>query len=327
MSTAPQMDATRQARVPDAVARYARHTTYSDPGAHADLLRAVTPTITGASAVARNLIAHYRGEQHQLPQSTQPDIDLRWLADQLATDQARHGRPLAAPRALPQRLQGCCRDHSLFTVGVLREHGIPARTRIGFADYFRAGFHHDHVVVEMFDGARWVRFDPELEIGYAPGFRAPFDVTDMPTGLGSPFETAAQVWLAHRAGELDADTYGVDPESPLRGPVFVAAYVLHEAAHLHGDELLLWDRWGLMDDDRADLTDPDSLQPALDLLDRVAGLLVATDDEEARGEHAGPAAVELDTLYREDPRLHPGTHVRTAQPLRPDAPDRLTLLR
>lgn len=326
MSTAPQTEARRRVDSSDAVARYARHSAYSDPGEHADLLRAVTPTIADASAVARNLIAHYRGEQASLPLQTQPDIDLRWLADQLATDQARHGLPLSAPRALPERLQGCCRDHSLLTVGVLREHGIPARTRIGFADYFRAGFHHDHVVVEMFDGGRWVRFDPELEVGYAPGFRDPFDVTDIPTGLGSPFETSAQVWLAYRAGALDADSYGVDPESPLRGPLFVAGYVIAEAAHRHGDELLLWDTWGLMDE-QVDLSDSASLQPSLDLLDRVAGLLQAADEEEAACEHAGRAAVELERLYRADPRLHPGTQVHTAVPLHPEEPRRITKLR
>ncbi|WP_154793932.1 transglutaminase-like domain-containing protein [Occultella kanbiaonis] len=326
MSTAPQTEARLPAPPPDAVARYARHSRYSDPGPHADLLRAVNPTIADVSAAARNLIAHYRGEQAQLPESTRGDIDLRWLADQLATDQARHGLPLSAPRALPERLQGCCRDHSLFSVGVLREHGVPARTRIGFADYFRAGFHHDHVVVEVFDGGRWVRFDPELDVGYAPGFRPTFDVTDIPTGLGTPFETAAQVWLAHRAGTIDADTYGVDPTLPLRGPVFVAEYVVFEAAHRHRDELLLWDIWGLLSEGPPP-GDVDGLAPFLDRIDRVASLLVAADEEEANGVHGGPAAVELEELYRTETLLHPGTEIHTADPFHPDAPLRVTALR
>ncbi|WP_147917556.1 transglutaminase-like domain-containing protein [Ruania zhangjianzhongii] len=290
--------------LPDAVARYTRHSTYTDPGEHAALLRAVTPSTEGVSAVARNLIAHYRGEAAVLPAATREDVNLRWLADQLATDQERHGVPLAEPRALADRLQGCCRDHSLLCVGTLREHGVPARTRIGFAGYFRPEFSHDHVVVERFEGERWVRFDPELTDGFD------FDVRDMPTGTGSPFETAAEVWRGHRAGTLDVSRYGVDPslDAPLRGEQIVAAYVISEVAHRQGDELLLWDVWG------AAVPDP-TADPAL--IDEVAALLVAADEEERAGVLAGPAAGELAAWYAADERLHPGDTVTLLSPLPP----------
>lgn len=289
---------------PDAVERYARHSRYSNPGAHAGLLQEVDPSTAAVSAVARNLIAHYRGEAQALPAHTREDVNLRWLADQLGTDQERHGVPLGQPRALAERLQGCCRDHSLFCVATLREHGVAARTRIGFAGYLNPGFHHDHVVVERLEGERWVRFDSELTDGFD------FDVTDMPTGPGSPFVTAAEVWRGYRAGTLDVSSYGVDPQidEPLRGAPIVAAYVIGEVAHRHGDELLLWDVWGAMAPDPT--ADPE-------LIDEVAALLVAADTEERAGSLDGPAGRELAARYAADDRLHPGAAVTLLSPLHP----------
>jgi len=101
------------------------------------------------------------------------------------------------------RVAGCCRGHSLFLVGALREQQVPARTRVGFAGYFSPGYHSDHVVVDFWNGERWVRTDPELAVDTRD-----FDVRDMPVGAGAAFETAAQVWSRYRAGEIDASTYG-----------------------------------------------------------------------------------------------------------------------
>jgi hypothetical protein len=88
------------------------------------------------SAVARNVIVHYRAAGHDLPVETRDEINSRWLEDILAADQHRHRPPLTRSRELTNRVQGCCRDHGLFCVGALRAHGIPARTRVGFAGYF-----------------------------------------------------------------------------------------------------------------------------------------------------------------------------------------------
>lgn len=146
---------------PPVPADWARHTPASDPGGFAPLLAAVTPTAEAISPVIRNLTAHYRAEAEHLPAGTDEDVDLRWVDAMLAMDQERHpGLALGAPREIAERLQGCCRDRALLAVAVLRQHGVPARSRVGFADYFEPGWHHDHVVAEGHDGRRWRRFDP-----------------------------------------------------------------------------------------------------------------------------------------------------------------------
>jgi hypothetical protein len=289
-------------RLPD----LSRHSRFTDPGVYADALADVPPDPAALSAVARNLIVHYRASGHDLPAATRDDVNLRWLAAILATDQHRHAEAsLAEPREPTRRVQGCCRDHTLFGVGVLRQHGVAARSRVGFAGYFTPGHHHDHVVVEVWRASasgttgRWVRFDTEVD-GPRDALPDPLDIT---AGRGAPFETAAEVWRGYRAGELDPGNYAIEPGSPIGGPWFIHNYVLLEVAHRFGDELLLWDSWGAMVEDGADpLEDPA-------LVDEVAALLVAADAGDKAAER------ELFRRYVDDPRLHPGSSVLRFSPL------------
>lgn len=277
--------------MPFSVIDHVAHTAYSDPGRFAALLDAVPADLDELSAVVRNVIVHYRASDHDLPAKTVSDIHSRWIERTLGIDNQRHPAPLAETREPATKVQGCCRDHTLLSVAILRQHGIPARSRVGFVDYFAPDWHHDHVIPEVWLGDRWVRFDPEVD---EPSAALP-DPRDIPAGNG--FHTAAEVWRGHRAGTLDAETFGVDASVPVaRGAWMVRNYVLLEVAHRFGDELLLWDRWGTM-------TAPGDADQDATLIDEVAQLLVAAD--------AGDLAAEerLLELYRRDARLHPGDMV------------------
>ncbi len=284
----------------DGVVDHASQTRYSDPGPWGQLFDAVPPTIEGVSAMARNVVAHYRAQESELPAESRGDISLRWVEAILATDQQRHPAPLSAARPLSERVQGCCRDHTLLSVAALRHHGVPARSRVGFATYIgETSWRHDHVIVEAWLGGRWRRFDPEFPTGWP----ALDDPTDIATGSASPFLSAAHVWMGYRAGTLDVNRFGVAEGVPIAGDWFVHGYVIAEVAHRFGDELLLWDQWGAM---TGDLTTcpPDHLA----LVDALAGLLVQADDGD-RG-----AETELLARYREDDRIHPGRRIRSYSP-------------
>lgn len=267
---------------------HAAHTEFSEPGDLGALLDPVPVDPVGLSEVVRNLIVHYRASGRELPSESADDINLRWVAEQLRVDQQRHDEPLAAPREATSRLQGCCRDHSLLAVSALRQHGVPARTRIGFAPYLAPGWHYDHVVVEAWLGNRWVWFDPEIP-DPVPGLETPMDISH-DHARPMPFETAAGVWTAHRGG-ADVSRYGVAPELPLFGPWFVRNYVLLEVGHRFGAETLLWDFWGAMGQD------PDA---DVDLIDELARLLLVADGGDLAAEQ------QLLELYRSDERAHPG---------------------
>lgn len=212
-----------RADYPPSIDRWARHSAYSDPGRHAALLDQAEPDITTASMVAQNLIAHYRFASTPLPESSNDDINARWLSTILEIDQQRHGAPLTAPRPEAERVQGCCRDHTLIAVGILRQHGVPARSRVGFADYLRPESRVDHVVAEAWLGGRWVRFDPGLA---GPRGRVS-DPHDIVVGNDSPFLTAATAWSGYRRRGRPIDDLGVRV-GPVEftGPPFVLSYLI-----------------------------------------------------------------------------------------------------
>lgn len=302
------------------VFRADQHTPYSDPGPWGHLLAAIEPDVASVSAAARNLIVHYREHQTRLPTRTRADIHGRWLARSLERDQERHGTGLTQHRQLTERVQGCCRDHTLFACAVLRQHGIAARGRVGFARYLHPDFCHDHVVVEArvpTAGGRWVRFDPELT-----GPRGPLETPmDLPIGPDSPFPTAAEVWRGWRAGDLDAQQFGALADSPVRGPWFIQNYVLRDVAHRHGDELLLWDFWGAM----AAPSEPLS-SPVLALTDQVAALTVDADAGDDAAEraltrlYATATVVGHGTVEESGTGLRPGATVLRRDPFVPHAP-------
>lgn len=281
---------------------HASQTRFSSPGAFAHLLDPVPTEPAALSEVARNVIVHYWASGEELPPETRSDINLRWVQRLLAVDQTRHKAPLTAPRPVTARAQGCCRDHTMFCVSGLRAHGVPARSRVGFAGYFVDGWHHDHVIVEAWLDGSWRRFDPEL----AGSSAAVPDPTDMAWTIpdGSGFISAANAWLAYRRGDLDADIYGVDPDRPLlRGPQFLFDEVIIEIAHRFGDELLLWDGWGRMSPPGEPISDEDA-----SWLDAVAALLAEADKGDAEAEQ------RAHERYVADAGLHPGSTVVQASP-------------
>ena len=278
------------------------HSAYSDPGRRADRLGTVPTDPESLSAVARNVIVHYRASGHELPDQSRTDINARWLEWILTLDLRRHPEPLDQDRPPVERVQGCCRDHTLFCVGVLRSHRIPARSRVGYAGYFEDGWHHDHVIVEAWLDGRWRRFDPEID-GPRPALASPMDIR--PAALDSTgFVTAAQVWDGYRRGELDPETYGVGPEIPVfRGERFVFDEVIHEVAHRFGDELLLWDGWGRIGEPGSPVRETDARWA-----DEIAALLLAADDGDIEAER------RLLERYHTDPGLRPGPSVLQASP-------------
>lgn len=278
---------------------YTRQTEYSDPRGQADLILALPADVAGIAEVIRNITVHYRGSGIDFPPERLAEIDSRWVDRMLVADQSRHPKPLAEPRSDADKIVGCCRDAALLTVSALRAKGIPARSRVGFADYCEPGFHVDHVITEYYDGGRWIATDTGQ------------DVAEVPLAPGG-LRTAAQVWTDYRNGKIDPSLYGVGTGTGIGGPWMIRNYVIYELAHRRGDELLLWDGWGDVSLE---------LRGDLGLIDEIATLLLAADAGDLRAEAA------LARRYAEDPRLHPGDHITCFSPATDFQPTTIDLRR
>jgi hypothetical protein len=137
-----------------------------------------------------------------------------------------------------------CRDFALLAVSALRERGIPARLRVGYASYFNPRYWEDHWVCEYRLGeanSSWAILDAQLGPLARQGFRIAFDVAEVPdTG----WRCAASVWRAVRSGQLNPDICGL-PFAGIAGEWWIGASVIRDAAVLAGIECLPWDYWGL----------------------------------------------------------------------------------
>ena len=159
-------------------------------------------------------------------------------------------------------------------LSIAREHGIPARARVGFATYFHPGWYIDHVVAEIWDApsGRWRLVDPELaddHVSSVDGARV--DPEDLTQGQ---FLTGPAAWRACRSGLADAERFLVDPYLDIpatRGWPYIRHNLIHDLAALTKHEMLLWDNWGWTE------LDGDPSPEQLAVLDDLAAAASASD--------------------------------------------------
>jgi len=217
----------------------------------------------------------------------QPDRNVRPFVEMLERIRAIDPQPLTVTRAPVHRMPCVCRHFSLMLCALLREQGVPARTRCGFGAYFNPGKFEDHWLCEYWDAAqaRWVLVDAQLDAAQRKAFKIDFDPRDVPRDR---FIIAGDAWQMCRMSQAEPANFGLSLVPHLHGLWYVAGNVLRDLASLNRMELLPWDVWGLMAMNDAALTEDKRT-----LLDRVATLTLAGDG----------AFAEVRQIYQSDDRL------------------------
>jgi hypothetical protein len=149
------------------------------------------------------------------------------------------GEPITVARQPADRVVGICRHFTVLHTAFLRDQGVPARVRCGFANYFDRSKWYDHWITERWDGSGWIREDPQIDELQAKVINIDFDPYDQPAGQ---FLTGGEAWRAVRAGDLDASLFGI---FDMWGLAFIAGNVLADLGCLNKVELLPWDSWGM----------------------------------------------------------------------------------
>lgn len=232
---------------------------------------AVPSDVRGLRQVSQQLVTHYMGfDDEPITGERLEEADLRYV-DAMLARLLQLGEPrLARDRPVSERIAGCCRDFTVLFVAMARHKGIPARARVGFANYFQPGWYLDHVIAEVWDAPRqrWRLVEPEIADSFVPA-GDPFDPLDVPRDR---FVTGPRAWLAARSGQLEVGRFAVDPSLDIpytRGWLSLRHHVVQDLAALNKAEMLVWDQWGILNED-------DPLQHA-DMLDSLAHAIAEPD--------------------------------------------------
>jgi hypothetical protein len=252
---------------------YTTHSRFTDPGPLAGWLDGVGPDLAELRRAVSGLVFHFWGNgditDHGFPAERRAEVDLRYAADMFARLHELNPAPLDRERVPTERIVGCCRDFTLLFVSMARHHGIPARSRVGFAGYLVPGWYVDHVVAEVWDGERWRLVDPQFAAGEV-------DLLDVPRDR---FLVGADAWRACRSGDIDAERFVVSPELTepgLRGLPQVRHDLVQDLASLNKHEMILWDLWGGLRDE------PGVSEEDAAAADELAALLENPTDDDLR---------------------------------------------
>jgi hypothetical protein len=272
------------------LAFYARQSRFSAPGFHAARLNALPADAAGIARAIQGLViyehvaepfygcplaAARRGESHIRPTE-------KILETILSLDE----RPLTVARPPEKRVVGICRHFMLLALAIFRQHGVPARGRVGFGAYFNPGKFEDHWVCEYWktDEEHWALLDAQFDAVFIRNLSIRHNVLDVPR---DQFLTASEAWRACRSGRLDPGAFGIE-FARLRGLWFVAGSLVRDVAALNGCEVLPWDVWGAQPVPDATLSADE-----LAFFDAIARLTADPDANFA----------EIRRRFAEDPRL------------------------
>jgi excinuclease ABC subunit A len=258
----------------NSLAYYARHSLMTDPGEYCRLLDGLPTAIPELCRVVQGLVLHpfeTRFHDVELTSVQRREIHIRTVAEMLARINALDDRPLAEGRPPADRLVGTCRDFATFFCALLRNQGIPARARVGFAAYFRPEMSYDHWVTEYWNAGsgRWVLVDAQVDEPMRARLTVDFDPYDLAPEV---FYIAGRAWKECRAGQAKSIRFG--HTTRLRGLPYIRICLIQDLAALNKVEVLPWDVWW----DLARKKDDELTLEDRALLDRLGELTTAGDE-------------------------------------------------
>lgn len=270
---------------------YANHGLMSNPREHASIFSDLPDEVPALCKVVQGLLIHEgwaRAYGVSMPENRNQESGIRMVSKKMDRILELNHRPLIEPRPAEQRLFSICRDFALLLTTMLRQKGIPARVRFGFATYFfppNVVGYGDHVITEYWHAQeqRWVLVDAQLDELQCEAVHIAFDPCDVPRDV---YLTADVAWQRCRNKEADPKNFGFLPE--YTGLWYVKGHLARDIAALNKIEMLCWDYWGIYERHDVDLPDDD-----LKFLDQAAKLSLAGNG----------ALGELRSLYLQDMRL------------------------
>lgn len=238
-----------------AASTYAEQGPLSHPAHHAGALCRLAGELSALCAQLQGLLIHYfwleaygAGVPGAFGQARRlSEVQQRSVPQILDGVMRLSDAPLDRPREPARRLAATCRHFTLLLVSALRQSGVPARARCGFAGYFVPGEWIDHWIAEVWDqgSGRWRQVDAQLDAVQRQALQLGFDPLDLPAGA---FRCAGEAWQACARGEADPGRFGI---LDMHGWGFIEGNIVRDLLALDRIEVLPWDSgWGLLAGDR-----------------------------------------------------------------------------
>ena len=246
---------------------YTKHTRVTDPGEYANHLEALPVEMDALHSALGGLLIHVWKVQKRRPErvsARSEDIKTRHIRRSLEAMLALDDRPLNTARNEVNRLIVDCRHFAALLCAVLRQRGVPARSRWGFATYLEKTHYQNHCLCEYWNAkeGRWVLEDPDLELHDVPP---------------DQFINAGRAWQMCREDRDNGALFGFGRHPRGQGLAKVRGILVSDFAALNGFEMLSDDWWGMHLKNNKDVTKEDTV-----LLDRAAALAMTDEAFAAR---------------------------------------------
>jgi hypothetical protein len=269
---------------------YADQSLVTDPCEYQGLYNILPGDISSLCTIIQGLLVHlYWAPAYGLSLSDErkSEVKIRKTTRQLARILDLADLPLATGRPVEKRMVGTCRDYAVLLTSFLRNKGIPARMRTGFAAYLKPGTYEEHYLCQYWNAAqnRWIMVDAQLDEIHCKSLNIRFDPCDLPE---DQFWLAGKAWKSCRQGQVNPELFGI---LNFRGLWFIGGAVIHDMLALNKIESHPWDIWQLM----PYAQQKDYLPDYLGILDHIATLCA----------RMSPDFSETRLLFQTEPRLQP----------------------
>lgn len=204
-----------------------------------------------------------------LPKERIKDRYLRTIQEVIDKIKKLDENNLTKSRKPEDKIVIICKHFAMLLASILREKGIPARCRCGFATYFKNGWFEDHWICEYWNGKKWVRVDPQIDKTKSVKKQiTSINFTDMPKDVFFP---AGILWQLYRKNLLSGDFCGFSHEKGENGKWYIRGNMLRDFFALNKIEYTYQEESKLMD------RNYNPTKNDLKLLDQIAELTINSD--------------------------------------------------
>jgi len=268
---------------------YSQQSVMTHPGHHQHWFNELPNDPASLCEITRGVVKHFLDVEpfNRIPPITRLfELDLRYVDKMIEQLLKLNQQQL---KDINTKIMGSCRDFSLLVCAMLRHKKIPARLRFGFSTFHIPGFHHDQVLVEYWDATqnKWCLADPRINQEFIKKYKLDHGTHshDIPRDV---FMTGGQAWQLCRSKEKNANQFGTGLKNRFTGWTYIRNKLIQDLAALNKMELLSWDCWGIMLEDRSD--DFMNHLERVELLDYIAALTASLEID----------IEKINTVYRDD---------------------------